>query len=461
MNITSSVHLADMLSPVSMYLRLRDQFPGSVLLESSDYHTAENSKSFLACSIASEFKYKANGELEIRQPDGTEEKRIIEFQQLLHELKQYSDQFSDSNAPEGVGLFGYTAYDAIQEFDDVKLKYQIQPDAVLAHYKAFHYVLRIDHFNDSMEVFSISYTGEEPKQFPLSLLNDLPVAVYPFKTVKEVKVEPSEERFLEMVATAKEHCQRGDVFQMVISREFSQEFSGDDFNVYRSLRSINPSPYLFYFDCGDKRLFGSSPEAQLIIQSGEAEIHPIAGTFKRTGNDAEDAKQAEELLKDPKENAEHTMLVDLARNDLNRHCKQVHVDILKEIQFFSHVIHLVSKVKGTLAEQTNSGMWDLVADTFPAGTLSGAPKIKAMECISALEHKSRNWYGGAIGVVGFNGNFNHAIMIRTFESQNNTLNFRAGAGVVNASDPKKELQEVTNKLMALSKALKAAEEVVI
>jgi anthranilate synthase component 1 len=252
-------------------------------------------------------------------------------------------------------------------------------------------------------------------------------------------------------------CHRGDVFQIVLSRRFQQSFSGDEFNVYRALRSINPSPYLFYFDYGDYKLFGSSPEAQLVIESGKAVLHPIAGTYKRTGDDEADKLAAEKLLKDAKENAEHVMLVDLARNDLSRVCNEVTVSQYRQVQFFSHVIHLVSEVTGNTRK--NSNPFELLAKTFPAGTLSGAPKFKAIELIDDYEPTSRSYYGGAIGFMGFNGSCNHAIMIRTFLSNNNTLTCQAGAGIVAASVPETELEEVNNKLKALKKAIELAEKI--
>lgn len=246
-------------------------------------------------------------------------------------------------------------------------------------------------------------------------------------------------------------------FQLVLSRRFSQKFTGDDFNVYRALRSINPSPYLFYFDYGNFRIFGSSPEAQLIVTDGLAEIHPIAGTFKRTGDDAQDAVLAEQLKNDDKENAEHVMLVDLARNDLSRHGSQVDVETYREVQFFSHVIHLVSKV--TAHKHPTTSTMQVVADTFPAGTLSGAPKHMAMQLIEKYEKTSRGYYGGAIGFMDFSGNFNHAIMIRTFLSKDYKLNWQAGAGMVSKSSEEDELQEVYNKLGALTKAIQLAENI--
>ena len=289
----------------------------------------------------------------------------------------------------------------------------------------------------------------------IELIKSKNYSAFNFSTQGKTSSNLTDAEYKEHVDLAKKHCARGDVFQLVLSKKFSQQFKGDEFNVYRALRSINPSPYLFYFDYGDFKIFGSSPEAQLVINKGKAEIHPIAGTFKRTGNDEKDAELAKQLSIDDKENAEHVMLVDLARNDLSRHGSNVKVEKYREVQFFSHVIHLVSKVTGNMHKDTTT--MQVVADTFPAGTLSGAPKHKAMQLIEKYEKTSRDFYGGAIGFMDFDGNFNHAIVIRTFLSKNHQLHWQAGAGLVSKSNPETELQEVYNKLGALTKAIELAE----
>ena len=228
--------------------------------------------------------------------------------------------------------------------------------------------------------------------------------------------------------------------------------------MYRSLRSINPSPYLFYFDFGGFRIFGSSPETHCKVSNGRVSIDPIAGTTFRSGNEALDRQRTELLLADPKENAEHVMLVDLARNDLSRNAHDVQVDFYKEVQYYSHVIHLVSRVSG----QINSGgsAVKTYIDTFPAGTLSGAPKVRAMELIGELEKHNRGAYGGCIGFIGLNGDLNQAITIRSFVSRGNVLYYQAGAGIVALSDEERELQEVGNKLGALDKAIRQAETLI-
>ena len=320
----------------------------------------------------------------------------------------------------------------------------------------YQYVIAINHFKDELYLCENKVKGLETDiSLIVSLIKSKDVPVFPFKATGEETSNLADEEYMNMVEKGKQSCHRGDVFQIVLSRRFQQTFTGDEFNVYRALRTVNPSPYLFYFDYNDYRLMGSSPESQLIIKNNKAVVHPIAGTFKRTGNDEQDEMLAEKLLKDPKENAEHVMLVDLARNDLSRRADNVHVSSYRKVHYYSHVIHLVSEVTGTPKPQTNP--FELLASTFPAGTLSGAPKFRAMELIGELEPTSRSFYGGAIGFVGFDGSCNHAIMIRTFLSRNNTLYYQAGAGIVSKSNTESELQEVNNKLMALRAAINWAE----
>jgi anthranilate synthase component 1 len=363
------------------------------------------------------------------------------------------------------GLFGYTTFDAVQFFDTIQLgtssssSFSGQEGAIpLIRYRLYQYVIAINHFKNELFICENHMKGIESNGALIeSIIKSKDVPTYPFAAVENETSPLNDEEYISMVKKGIASCARGDVFQIVLSRKFQQKFSGDEFNVYRALRNINPSPYLFYFDYGDYRLFGSSPESQLVVKNNTAVVHPIAGTFRRTGNEVTDEQLAEKLLKDKKENAEHVMLVDLARNDLSRLCSDVHVSRFCEVQYFSHVIHLVSEVKGTSGKDTNP--FDLLAVTFPAGTLSGAPKYKAMQLINEFENDNRSYYGGCIGFVGFNGNINHAIMIRTFLSKNNCLNYRAGAGITISSMPDSELQEVTNKLNALTAAILSAEKI--
>lgn len=457
--------LADTVTPVNVYLNLRDQFANSILLESSDYHGLENSYSYICCDAISSFLVK-DQQLTIKYPDGTEENRHLEEKKdALAALKQYVAAFQVDPSPHkfiNSGLFGYMAYDAVQYFEEIDFN-ENQPneyDIPSILYNAYRYILVFDHFKNELYIFehSLPGNGQSSKLEQLmTLIKSRTVPTFKFKVRGMESSNYEDQEFIDVVKSGIQHCHRGDVIQIVLSRRFQNKFQGDEFNVYRILRSINPSPYLFYFDYGNFKIFGSSPEAQIQIKDGEANIFPIAGTFKRTGNDQEDASLAQKLTDDPKENSEHVMLVDLARNDLSRNSDDVKVETFKEIQYYSHVIHLVSKVTGQLKNDTSPVQ--LVADTFPAGTLSGAPKYMAMTLINRYENMRRGYYGGAIGFMGFDGDFNHAIMIRSFLSKENTLYYQAGAGIVAKSVPENELQEVNNKLAALRKAIEMATEI--
>lgn len=453
--------LADTITPVSVYLKIRDRFPNSILLESSDYHANDNSFSYICCNPIAFLKVE-NNKITQQFPDGTlTETPIIESTDVIGTIHDFSQQFSSEEKDFKFinnGLFGYMAYDAVKYFETIQINKKegaIQiPDV---YYAVYQNIIAINHFKNEAYIFAHCYQKESNIPEIEHLLSVKNFASYNFSKEGYPASNLEDSEFRAHVELAKRHCQRGDVFQLVLSRKFSQNFKGDEFNVYRALRSVNPSPYLFYFDYGDFKIFGSSPEAQLIVKNGKAEIHPIAGTFKRTGNDEQDAKLAKKLTEDDKENSEHVMLVDLARNDLSRNGNLVNVENYKEVQFFSHVIHLVSKVTGQ--KKNDIPTMKVVADTFPAGTLSGAPKHMAMQLIEKYEKTSRGYYGGAIGFMDFKGNFNHAIMIRTFLSKNHQLHYQAGAGLVAASDPEQELQETYNKLGALTKALELAETI--
>ena len=453
--------LADTITPVSVYLKIRDRFPNSILLEGSDYHTNDNSFSYICCNPIASIQV-ANEIITQQFPDGTTEEISIKTStDVVAIIESFSKRFkADATNFKFIdnGLFGYMAYDAVRYYEDIKISKKDNSVAIPdIYYAVYKNIIAINHFKNEAYIFSNCYQSENNVPEIEQILNVKNFASYNFNLNGKVASNLEDEDFKEHVRLAKKHCQRGDVFQLVLSRRFSQAFKGDEFNVYRALRSINPSPYLFYFDYGDFKIFGSSPEAQLVVKDGSAEIHPIAGTFKRTGNDEQDAILAKELTEDGKENSEHVMLVDLARNDLSRNGTMVEVTNYREVQFFSHVIHLVSKVVGQ--KKKNIPTMKVVADTFPAGTLSGAPKHMAMQLIEKYEKTSRGYYGGAIGFMDFKGNFNHAIMIRTFLSKNHKLHYQAGAGIVAASSPEDELQETYNKLGALTKALEIAETI--
>ena len=458
--------LADVFTPVGIYLRLRDRFRDTILLESTDHHVAENSYSFICVNAIAGIEISSTDSMERKWPNENPEKLQIskkgEVPAILWEfMKKF--EINNSGGKENLfaqGLYGYTTFDAVQFFETIKFPgtNREQSAIPLMRYRLYQYVIVLNHFKDELFICE-NKIPRLASELPLveSLIRSKDVPVYPFKTKGDETSNMNDEDYRSMVQKGIRSCHRGDVFQIVLSRRFQQGFTGDEFNVYRALRNINPSPYLFFFDYGDYKLMGSSPESQLIIHNGKAVVHPIAGTFKRSGDDVTDQVMADKLLLDAKENAEHVMLVDLARNDLSRVCDDVVVSHYRQVQYYSHVIHLVSEVTGKVKPEANP--FELMAKTFPAGTLSGAPKFKAMELINIYESSARSYYGGAIGFMGFNGDCNHAIMIRTFLSRNNSLTYQAGAGVVAASDPESELQEVNNKLGALKKAIVFAENV--
>lgn len=471
LSTTSKKMLADVYTPVGIYLRLRDRFRDTILLESADFHSNENSYSYIGINAIAGIEIKNLYEIEYKFPNDDPQKIAIKSDSsVTDEIWNFMQQFHiDEPAAMPVsmaqGVFGYTTFDAVQFFDTIKFKYadestkeQKQPQIPLVRYRLYQYVIAINHFKNELFLCENHIKGIESEIGLIeSIIKSKDVPAFPFAALGNETSPLKDSDYVNMVKKGIESCERGDVFQVVLSRKFQQKFSGDEFNVYRALRNINPSPYLFYFDYGDYRLFGSSPESQLIVKNNKAIVHPIAGTFKRTGNDAIDEASAEKLLKDKKENAEHVMLVDLARNDLSRKCSNVKVNHFCEVQYFSHVIHLVSEVTGEA--EKNANPFDLLGATFPAGTLSGAPKYKAMQLINKYENGPRGYYGGCIGFTGFNGSINQAIMIRTFLSKDNQLNYQAGAGIVAASNPDSELQEVNNKLNALTAAIKSAENI--
>lgn len=459
--------LADTLTPVGIFLRLRDQYKYSVILESADYHAMQNSFSYIACDPVASIVIDKD---EVKQvfPDGSKvDFKLERRKDAVNVLKEFASCFEHEESKFGFitnGLFGHMTYDAVKYFEDIEIQDK-SPESEIPSliYRVYRYVIAINHFKNELHILEHSY-GKDGKMEKLVengletielFVNTPKFSNRKFKMMGDEESNVTDEQMHANINSCIKHCHRGDVFQIVPSRRFSKRFEGDDFNVYRALRSINPSPYLFYFDGGDYHIFGSSPEKQIHIEGDIAEIHPIAGTFKRSGDDERDAELAKELDADPKESAEHVMLVDLARNDLSRSSEKVKVEVFKEVQYYSHVLHLVSKVTGKMIKGTNP--LQLVADTFPAGTLSGAPKHMAMRIIDKLETTNRSIYGGAIGFMDFKGNFNHAIAIRTFLSKGNTLFYQAGMGVVAKSDVDMEMAEVGNKLGALRDAMVMAE----
>lgn len=452
---------ADLETPVGIYLKVRDLYPQSALLESSDYHAQHNATSFIGVDPIGHFKVE--NEMVVKSYPGETEirKKIGDGVDVVDELRDYIGSFQIDNRDDSLpdGLLGYTAYDAVRYFEDVEIrhredKFKAVPDM---YYVLYRFLIEVNHYKNEMTIIENCPEGEtEQTDELISVLHNNNMAQYPFVPADDLESTMTDGDFIEAVKKCVGHSLRGDVFQIVPSRRFSRGFTGDEFNVYRALRCINPSPYLFYFDFGSFKVFGSSPETHLRITGRTAYIDPIAGTFRRTGDDDRDRELAKALLTDEKENAEHIMLVDLARNDLSRSGGTVEIDFLKEIQYYSHVIHMVSRVKAELPEGVNN--YRLFADTFPAGTLSGAPKVRAMQIIDEVEPHSRLLYGGCIGYLGFNGDINQAITIRSFLSYGKRLYSQAGAGIVSRSVPENELQETRNKLGALSKAITYAVE---
>ncbi len=445
--------LADLTTPVGLYLKLRERYSQVLLLESSDYSSKEDSSSFLC--------FDSLSHLIVEDKKVTIDGKTSPMVDIVDSIDSYTASFDCSNEEEASpadGLFGYCGFDSVQYFDTLEYTKPKNESIPTVRYDFFRFAFIFDHFHNTLTLVEHCPEGEESRITEIAnLLQIQDYQSYKFDTKGEETCNMSDADFMQLVVKAKEHCQRGDIFQMVLSRQFKQGFKGDEFNVYRALRSINPSPYLFYFDYGSFKIFGSSPEAQLKVEGGIAEIHPIAGTFRRTGDYQADQLLAEELLADPKENAEHVMLVDLARNDLSKNATDVQVVNFKEVQYFSHVIHLTSKVTGRLKEGQSA--FQIFADTFPAGTLSGAPKYRALQLIHEYEPHQRSFYGGGIGMIGFNGDLNHAIVIRSFLSMSNHLHYQAGAGLVIDSQEASENQEVYNKLAALKKAIDMAQTI--
>ena len=490
---TSKKRLADTVTPVGIFLKLRNQFKNTVMLESADYHGKEHGYSHIACDPVASIVIDKDIVTQTF-PDGTKEvfplaKRKDAVQALMNFANRFEWNRQADDAPMANGMFGHISYDAVEYFEDIEIQDKNSNTEIPSIiYYVYRYVIAINHFKDEMSIYEHSYSTAAPdggafdtklesksdeKAPPsgagatdasgagtssfekLDFLLSMPhYSTKPFKLTSEEITNYTDDEMRVIINECIKHCLRGDVFQIVPSRRFSRTFEGDDFQIYRALRSVNPSPYMFYFDYENYHIFGASPEKQIAIKGNMAEIHPIAGTMRRTGEDEKDAELARELLADPKESAEHVMLVDLARNDLSRSSDVVKVETFKEVQFYSHVIHLVSKVTGQMTKGTNP--LQLVADTFPAGTLSGSPKHNAMSIINRLENVNRHIYGGAIGYMDFNGNFNHAIAIRTFMSKNNTLFYQAGMGVVAKSVVETEMAEIKLKLGALRKALEVA-----
>ncbi len=457
---TSQSLLADVYTPVGIYLRLRDNYRDSILLESSDNKGGENSFSIIAVNAVAGIEIDNGSKAEIKLPGHPQEKIAIEGKKTTDILYDFLQKFEAENADDKIskmacGVFGYCSYDAVQLFEQISFRNREEENIPMVRYRLYQYVIIIDHFRDELHICENHFNGVDSDLKKLiSLIKGRDVPLFPFHLDGALSSPVTDKEYMQMVEKGIDACNKGEVFQVVLSRKFHQQFLGDDFLLYRALRSTNPSPYLFYFDYGDYHIAGSSPEAQVIVNNGKAIMHPIAGTVLRSANDAEDQERAKQLVNDEKENAEHVMLIDLARNDLSRIGDQVKITKNREVQYFSHVIHMVSEVVANVP--TDKNPFDIIAATFPAGTLSGAPKYRAMQLIDEWETEHRGSYGGVVGFIGLNGDVNHAIIIRSFFSKDNKITLQAGAGVVAKSKPESELQEVNNKIAALKTAMEKA-----
>lgn len=454
-----------MVTPVSIYAALRDQYAGSLLFESGDYHDRTEDKSYICIDPIAYFEAKEKT-VKYQLPN-LESQKIITSRpaETLTLFRRFIQTFeAEKNEPpiHTTGLMGYFSFESVQYMEDIvfsQKKNSELKDNPDIYYQLFRYVIIFDHYKKELFVVQ-HFLDDEPVSEKgidkiIQQLQAKPLHNH-FHTVGAETSTLSDEDYCTMAETGIRHCLQGDTFQVVLSREFQQKFKGDDFVLYRHLRSVSPSPYLFYLDFGSYKIFGSSPEAQIQINHNKAFIHPIAGTIPRGENVEQDIANAQKLKSDEKENAEHVMLVDLARNDLSRHCDNVIVEVNAEIQFFSQIIHLVSKVTGQLKDGAHP--LHIFADTFPAGTLSGAPKYRAMQIINEQETAPRNFYGGSVGIIGFDGSVNQAIIIRSILSKNNTLVYQAGGGIVAKSTPQGELQEINNKLSAIRIAIQKANQ---
>lgn len=461
LNYHSEKLLADRINPINIYLALRDQYQHCCLLESSDYQASNQAKSFIAINSIASFQASQN-KVTLNYMGDEQLYQLKSLRDLPKDFEAFKTQLSEriNQGQAKSALFGYHSFEAYSYFEDLNI-FRESSETPDFHYALYEYILVFDHFNNELEIryFYPESLSDADKELNIQQLKtqifSIPKPTFPFSAKGQEESNISDNTFLKNVSEGIQSCKRGDVFQVVLSRCFRQAYQGDEFNLYRAMRSINPSPYLFYFDFGNFRLLGSSPEAALQLEDGKASINPIAGTVKRTGNDEEDSKLAERLAKDPKEQAEHMMLLDLARNDLSKSGNNICIEQQSKLQFFSHVIHLVSTVSAQVDPTTNVS--ELIANTFPAGTLSGAPKFKAVEIINRLENQARGFYGGSIGVIGLGKEINQAITIRSVLCKDGYLQYQAGAGIVVKSNPQKELEEVKHKLGAVRAAIKMAE----
>ncbi len=461
---------ADLETPTGLYLKLRGNGP-SFLLESVEGGERMARYSFIGVAPRAQYIVRGN---EVEVVEGSRRHIIVlnpgaDPTHFLHsELRRFQSA-PGTGLPRFIGgLVGYLGYESVRYFEprlSSKLRRSHLPDGI---YLLTDTVVAFDHARRSLFLIANVLDGDTEganrrlAQVAGQIHGPLPPASQPSIGSSGTSSNMGKEQFEQLVRTAKEHIAAGDIFQAVLSQRFSRETGAEPFDVYRAVRRLNPSPYMFFFDFGSidgqpLTLVGSSPEVFARLEGRSASLRPIAGTRARGADNATDTALMEELLHDPKERAEHVMLVDLGRNDLGRVCEygSVKVPELFSVERYSHVMHIVSDVEGTLRPKLTA--FDLVRAAFPAGTVSGAPKVRAMEIIAELEPEARGPYAGIVGYFGFDGAMDACLAIRTLVAEGHTFSVQAGAGIVADSDPEKEYQETVNKAAAMLRAIEMAE----
>lgn len=460
-------YVADTETPITLYLKLLDQGP-SCLLESVEGGQYLGRYSFIALDPIVTFR-SAGGDGALVFPDGRAENVSGPPLKTLREIMQsFRVPERENNLRFWGGAVGFTAYDAVRSLEKLPgtpVDELQMPDCI---YFFPSTVVIFDHVRHTVTLsVNLPLDGEDPcvvykravsklKQIRDKLQRSIPYTGE-FTLQGAIKEDLSDDEFVQRVQRAQEYIRAGDIIQVVLSRRYALNFDGDDFAIYRRLRSVNPSPYMYYFNLGDIKVIGSSPEMLVRVENETVTTCPIAGTRPRALDPEEDRRLAGELLDDEKERAEHLMLVDLGRNDLGRVSVPgtVKVPRFMEVDYYSHVMHIVSRVEGILAPDKDA--LDALAACFPAGTVSGAPKVRAMEIIDELEPNRRGIYAGAVGYLGFNGNMDTAIAIRTMVIKGNTIYIQAGAGIVADSQPQRECEEIASKARAMFKTLGVSE----
>ncbi len=464
--------LADTETPVSAYLKLRDD-SYSYLLESADGGKRWGRYSFIGCKPFIK-AVSCNGDMTVWQ--GDQIKTLKDVANPLDVLRDLSAKFKPVTVndlpPFQGGLVGYFNYDLVRKWERLPGARPIERDLPESIFTACRHLIVFDHLSHMIKVVIFAHLTEdadldqiyrqacqEVTQTIMKLNAPLPGSSKEESfSLTELESNFQRQDFEAAVTKAKEHIVAGDVIQVVLSQKFTAQIAGEDLILYRNLRSVNPSPYMFYLNFDDIKLIGASPEILVRLTDGKIELRPIAGTRPRGKTPEEDQRYEKDLLSDPKERAEHIMLVDLGRNDVGKVAQSGSVTVprLMEIERYSHVMHIVSRVEGKL--KPNTDCYDLFMSAFPAGTVSGAPKIRAMEIISELEPAPRGPYAGAVGYFGFNGNMDFCITIRTMTINKDRLSIQVGAGIVADSSPANEYDETLKKAGAMFKAIERVKE---